>query len=303
MSRVHAPRPGYTLLEVICAMAIAVVLLAALYVAMHVQYEHVQAGREVVEQATLAHALVDRMTNDLSRTLGPQNPAVLLTNNQNQSSSSQSSSTATTSTTGTTPSATATSTPTFNIGLQGDESSFTIYVSTGRRDLTAFSSYTTGNNSQTPTDANGQEAVLSDIHRITYQLGNGGGEQSGLMRQDVVVTTGLDDSGQLQDDANEDAAPFIPLAPEVIDLHFQYLDPQQGWVQQWPAQATGYDSTSTAPFGPPMAVEIRMTLQAGEMRRTYRHVVPILTADGTPQQAVNGSQSGSSNSTTSSNGQ
>src|SRR5579859_3913762 len=59
-------RGGYTLLEVLLAMAIAVMLLAALYTAMSVQLHHAEAGRDVVTQATLARSLLSRIRQDIA---------------------------------------------------------------------------------------------------------------------------------------------------------------------------------------------------------------------------------------------
>jgi type II secretory pathway pseudopilin PulG len=59
-------RGAYTLLEVLLAMAIAVLLLAGLYTAMSVQLHHAEAGREVVTQATLARSLLSRIRQDIA---------------------------------------------------------------------------------------------------------------------------------------------------------------------------------------------------------------------------------------------
>ena len=51
-------RGGFTLLEVLLASALAVILMAALYVALDVQLRLADAGRESIEQATLTRAIV-----------------------------------------------------------------------------------------------------------------------------------------------------------------------------------------------------------------------------------------------------
>src|SRR5438132_12359010 len=68
-------RQGFTLLEVLLAAAIGVLLMAALYVAMQVQLDHAQAGRDAVEQSLLVRALLRRMSNDIAPSLGPTLPA------------------------------------------------------------------------------------------------------------------------------------------------------------------------------------------------------------------------------------
>ena len=54
-------RPAYTLLEVLLATAIGVLLLAALYIALDVQFTSAQAGRDTIERTTLARSLLARM--------------------------------------------------------------------------------------------------------------------------------------------------------------------------------------------------------------------------------------------------
>ena len=46
-------RPGYTLLEILLALTIAVMLLAAVYTFVGYQLKQAQAGRELIEQTTL----------------------------------------------------------------------------------------------------------------------------------------------------------------------------------------------------------------------------------------------------------
>src|SRR5438067_3265753 len=67
-------RKGFTLLEVLLAAAIGVLLMAALYVAMQVQLDHAQAGRNAVEQSLLVRALLRRMSNDITPSLAPPLP-------------------------------------------------------------------------------------------------------------------------------------------------------------------------------------------------------------------------------------
>jgi len=56
-------RQGFTLLEVLLAAAIGVLLMRLYYVAMQVQLDHAQAGRDAVEQSLLVRALLRRMSN------------------------------------------------------------------------------------------------------------------------------------------------------------------------------------------------------------------------------------------------
>src|SRR5262249_52385481 len=69
-------RAGFTLLEVLLASALAIVLMAALYVALDVQLRLASAGRESIEQATLNRYIVMRLEADLSSGLGPVAPPI-----------------------------------------------------------------------------------------------------------------------------------------------------------------------------------------------------------------------------------
>src|SRR5262245_57484780 len=69
-------RGGYTLLELMLAMAIALIILAALYVAIDTMFREMDEGRTRVQQSTLARALFQRMTADLKPSLGPVAPPV-----------------------------------------------------------------------------------------------------------------------------------------------------------------------------------------------------------------------------------
>ena len=67
----HAPRRGYTLLEVLLASAISIMLLGALYVAFDLTLRQTDAGREAVAKGDLSRAIVNRMTIDFSGCIGP----------------------------------------------------------------------------------------------------------------------------------------------------------------------------------------------------------------------------------------
>src|SRR5712692_2877610 len=72
--RLRPRRPGFTLLEVMLAAAIGVLLMAGLYTALNLTLSHAQAGRDKVEQATLARSLFTRIAGDILNNLGPPKP-------------------------------------------------------------------------------------------------------------------------------------------------------------------------------------------------------------------------------------
>jgi hypothetical protein len=76
------------------------------------------------------------------------------------------------------------------------------------------------------------------------------------------------------------------IAPEVVSLQFRYFD-GTSWLDSWDGSQTGPDYLT--PIGPPSAVEITLGILVPSSDnhswsqpspRYYRHVVPILTANG-----------------------
>ena len=53
-------RAGYTLLEVLLALAISLLLVAALYMALDVQFRYMQSGQNAVAEGQLARGLLKR---------------------------------------------------------------------------------------------------------------------------------------------------------------------------------------------------------------------------------------------------
>jgi prepilin-type N-terminal cleavage/methylation domain-containing protein len=253
-------RRGYTLLEVLLAIAIGFLIVTALYVAMDVQFRYAQSGRNAVAEGQLARGLLARIGADVRLSL-----ASLPTRNLGTASSptgqlgGEASAAGTAqgadpnSTSGQAEGTTATGTTgQFNYGILGDETQIQLYVSSMPK--------------YARTDAEAQTGA-SDLGRITYWLEPG----AGLARQEVRNISPGEES---------DASSVI-LASEVVDLRFRYYDPvTASWLTSWDG------STS----GPPLAVEINLTLRPspdGTMGRrpteeylsSYRLVVSIPTSN------------------------
>jgi prepilin-type N-terminal cleavage/methylation domain-containing protein len=270
-------RKAFTLLEVLFAAAIGVLLMAALYVAMTVQIEHAQAGREAVEQGLLVRALLRRMSNDITPSLAADPPANYSSGGGSSAGGGSPSPTSPagsvsspTNSTNNSSSASATSSTTPILNLQGDSERLILWVSRISSDLSS--------NSTTQT-------VTSDLRRVTYWLAGGTGAPLGLARQEVKQAT--------SDDALITAPPDIPdevtfvIAEEVQSVAFRYFD-GTAWQTTW--DGTQVNSANGTPVGPPQAVEITLSIttpgahtQAGDNSnvKTYRHVVAIPTANGT----------------------
>jgi hypothetical protein len=309
------PRPAYTLLEVLLAASIGVMLLAALYVAVDVQVRHAQIGRNVVEQSTLARALLTRMTNDIMPSLGPTDPSRFRTTSGQSSGggsggasgtgsgsggtgssgtgpgassssgsgtsasggSSTANSTTSSSSGSSTSSSNSSSSSTYNFTVQGDTGQVTLYISRVPRELNV--------------SPDQQAPLVSDLRRITYWLA-GGGTPIGLARQELTMVTS-DDATALPPDIPDEAS--LVIAEEVKSLTFSYWD-GTNWQDTWDGTQTGSDGQT--PIGPPLAIAIVIGLappgssaDSQPALKYYRQVVPLPTANGATQQSNTGDSS------------
>lgn len=300
----NTPRSAFTLLEVLLSTAIGVLLLSALYVAVDIQYRHAQAARDVVEQSTLARALLNRMSNDIACSAGPADPSRFRASSSQGSGSQQQSGQqsgqttgqqTTTDSTGTsgqqnTSSTTATdpmtSTSTsavtgsgnFVFTLIGDSSRLSVFITRVPRELTLASA--------NPEVAPG---VVSDLRRISYWFVEG--QPGGLAFEEIRPVT-AEEASSPPPDIPADTPTSKILAEEVTSLSFSYFD-GSSWVSEWDGTSLGSDGQT--PIGPPLAVAIVISIAPpGGPRpdgvepkvRTYRHVISLMTANGASQQTL-----------------
>lgn len=263
-------RHGYTLLEVLLATAIAALLMAALYAGMDIQLRAVQAGRESVDDSTLARSLfLNRFGPDIAGCLTPI-----------------------TATTTVAPISTDTiiteAVVPLNGGIIGDATSLTLWVSrvpklaAGSADDAAM--------------ANSQPLSASDLVRISYWH-----TDSGLLRLELDRVT-ADESDSPRAPNIEDDPKYV-IAPEVTELSFRYFD-GTNWVDNWDGTAIGADGKT--PLGPPRAVEVTLVLKRAGMAiedpnatKRYVHIVGVNAANAqstaAPEDAT-GTQNGTSTS-------
>ncbi|HVK12594.1 MAG TPA: type II secretion system protein GspJ, partial [Gemmataceae bacterium] len=240
-------RAGFTLLEVLLASALAVILMAALYVALDVQLKLADAGREAIEQATVSRALVQRFESDMANCLGPVAGA--------------STGTATEDDTGDTPEGmevTGSTAIPFAAGVigeagDGDSGKLTLYVCKVPKEVT---------DGLTP----------ADVRRVTYWMTN-----KGLARQEVpwVTSERLQLSTDLYLDDGREPDSYV-IAEEVTRVQFSYWD-GSAWQDTWDGR--GADGTVK---GPPMAVRVTfwMKVPGQEEPKEFRHTISLLAAPG-----------------------
>jgi uncharacterized membrane protein YgcG len=302
--RVPTTRSAFTLLEMVLAAAVAVLLLAALYVAMDLQLRHAEAAREVVTETTLARTLLNRIADDIAPDFATADPTRYkqsggggsggggsggsgssggggnsggssggTSGNTNAVTNSDGTVNTFASTSGT--DATASPQGLAVLALQGNSGSLTLYVS------------------RVPPgpSANGtMPSSVSDQRRIVYWLVEGGG----LARQELTAVTSEDAmNGNVPSGMPTDPKQLI--AKEVQSLQFQYFD-GTNWQDSWDGAQVGPDNAT--PIGPPVAVAITIGIASGDEGdvKMYRHVVAIPTANSPSSTQAQGSTNGSSGS-------
>jgi prepilin-type N-terminal cleavage/methylation domain-containing protein len=254
-------RPGFTLLELMLAVTILLLLLAALGVAIDMQYREMAEGRSAIEDSSFPRLLLARMTNDLTASVGPIEPL-------SGTSASGAAATGAGSTTAATNPTTTTTTSSsgnvvFQIGLKGDSNRVAIYRGRLSRALINPPMDSSGNN---PPPA-------GDVWRVCYFMAQNGG----LARQEVQQAT-----ADIVDDLPTDVDDYSKvLAPEVESASFRYYDGTT-WQDSWDGSTPGPDGVT--PQGPPRSVEVTLNIRQGGNLKTFVHVIAFPTAPGPSSQ-------------------
>jgi prepilin-type N-terminal cleavage/methylation domain-containing protein len=304
-------RLGFTLLEVMLAMAIGILLLGGLYVAMNVQLRYAQAGRDVVEQSKLVRGILARMSNDIVQSLGPASSTAAASGSSGAgtaagasgagtSGSGQSGATTGNTTTsgagagsasspsnGASSNSSSTGGPVLvNLGVQGDATHLTLSASRVPRE------FTLGPGSDSATTS---QVGISDLRRVSYWLVGGGGSAQGLAWMEYTPVTSPDALNTLPPNVPDEASHII--AEEVKSLTFSYFD-GANWQDTWDGTTPGADGVT--PMGPPMAIAIVLGVQMAGAKETksYRHVVAVPGANNLQNSSANSSSATNSGSTT-----
>lgn len=298
------PRFAFTLLEVLIALALSLILVAAVYQALSLHWRYSIAGQADVQQSQLARALLHRIETDIRSVIyreeAPATDASASDNGStgNTTGASTGATGSTTGAAGTTDSGTTTDTATAldpadayattNTGLFGNAQTLLLHVSKPSRQLNYSSLASMGVSVRT-----------SDLQTVAYFLSgaSSGGLQNVVGTRQLATPAAGGDlvsvSGGLarlegdrltlsladqQGNAGTLAGHTEILAPEVTGLQFQYYD-GVSWYAAWDSVAYG---------GLPRAVEIKLELHvpskgllpaakqaAGSTGEVYRLVVPL----------------------------
>lgn len=260
-----SPR-GFTLLELILALGLASLLLAALYTALQMHWSSSALGHVEMERSQVARALFRRIETDLRSVVFRD--AALTSSTESSSSSSSGSTSSSTSdpsatsgstgsgdstssgssgTSGSTSSSSSSTTTTENYstqktGLFGDEQSLIVHVSLPNR-ASSLGVTAASTNSAAAEETAGY--VGSDMQSIAYFMAGSGsmlaqqlsgslssplGQSTGLARMqgDRMAMQAADESGDL----TSMAAGVKLLAPEVASIQFEYFD-GVSWTTSW----------------------------------------------------------------------
>jgi hypothetical protein len=292
-------RPALTLLEMVLTFAITMLVLLALFMVMQSQYSHLQAGRELIDEAGLARAILTRITTDIAGTLGPVDPRFLpnriLPNNANATPTNGMAAvaTATAPTTGATAAAPTTASSAasatgaapvpYNVGVKGD--SRWLVLSVNRPPMALIAS--------TKAPVYDSSIVSSDLRSLSIWLVEG----RGLARNEMNAVTG--DLAPTAEPNFSDPQQYV-FAPEVVDIEFKYFDGTD-WQTSWDGGLLGGNDGNT-PIGPPRAIQIKLTMRRGPPpvpgddasattgTASYVHIVALPATNGFTQAA---SQTGS----------
>jgi hypothetical protein len=290
-------REGFTLLEVLLASALAMVLMAALYVALDVQLRLAADGREAIEQATVTRAIVHRFDNDASGIMGPVAPALGKgsssagasgTGGTGMGTSGTGMGTSGMGTSGTSGmGAGATTDPTtgeavmemttmstalqFQAGVIGETDG------ENRSRLTMFVTKVAGQAKNA--DESGEAPNAADIRRVTYWM-----TEWGLARQEMpwVTSENLQLSTEPEIEDGKEERDYV-IAEEVTKFMVEYWDGST-WAETWDGRTMGSDGRTL--MGPPMAIRIRFWLnvpgpERGEtVEKEFRHTISIRSAPG-----------------------
>lgn len=296
-------RPGYTLLEVLLASAIALILLGGLYVAMDITLVRMDVTRGVVAADDLSRAVADRMTADLGNALGPLPPksggesAGATTSGSYSAEEGEASapasgaaapaarapaastpSAASSMESSATPAASSSSEPAtaapaatllpMGMGVVGTENQLTVFCSRVPEVLTDSEAAASG------------VQLPADLVRVTYYLASDG---SGLCRQERPWVTADGVGNATEPDRTDEARDL--LAPEVKQVAFEYFD-GSGWAGQWDGAVTDLDGVALT--GPPRAVRVTLTLELPgrgtvPTQKRVTHTVALRAAVGNAQ--------------------
>lgn len=274
-------RGGFTLAEVLVALALVLVLMGAIYTAVNMYRRLSTQGRDDVERTQVARAIQHKLAVDIR--------SVVFVKPEEESSQEEAQAAEEEALAEEEPTAPAeitdpseTATQTFN-GIEGDSKSLVLHISRPPR----FGAYTSA--------LTGVRSVVgqgSDLISVTYLMSspNGGSPlhqavasrtgRTGLAR--IVGDRLAMDTADLAGAHDRIAEGATLLADEVVDVNFEYFDGMQ-WQTAWSTQQQGIM---------PRAIRVTLSMRIGKPApnlspnqipvKFYTFVIPVTVSDPTP---------------------
>ncbi len=294
--RLRLRRRGFTLIEVILALTIALLLLGALYVAVNMQLASAQVSRDTIQGSTLERAIMSRMDADAAQVMGLSDPAryrfqagldTVPTTSPAAGGSTSGGSTSGASSAGTTTATSASSATSTTASSTTDMTS-----ANGLPDSpSSFGSSSAVTDSQGATNIVLPFGVMGDnqslhlfvsnlpreIYASGYNIANsddsdapppssdirrisywlvGDGDSPGGLARQEVPLATSDDALQNLPPGIDSENSYI-IADEVRSLNFQYWDGTD-WQDSWDSTVLGPDGVT--PLGSPLAIAVTITI-------------------------------------------
>jgi prepilin-type N-terminal cleavage/methylation domain-containing protein len=290
-------RSGFTLLELLLATLIAALLLGALYMSLNITLQQTQTTRDAIETEDLTRGVFNKLSLDLSGTLGPLPPK---SGGNSAGSGGQ--------VTGGTPDPAAGMTPDPNAAPTGGATPMGTTPDPAATDPNAADPTMPGatdNATAVAADTNFQGGVIGEEKKLVLytgrvpeafgHFGSGGNQERcdqrqiiywyepgrGLCRQERPWVTADGVRNSLEPD--RDALDASVIAEEVVDVFFEYFDGTGTSSGSWDGTAMGPDGVTVT--GPPRAIRITLVLEIptgkGEpLRKQVSQVIPVRSAPG-----------------------
>jgi type II secretory pathway component PulJ len=309
-------RRGYTLMEVVVALAVAMMLLGGLYYAFTIVIGQTEAARDLISETEEARGVFNKLKEDITGHLGPIDSRVVrLPKEFFQKAPKEEEA----------PQDAAATDKTNTSGQQATtgQQSTSGQQATGDQSTTQQSS-TGSNTSQTAKEAEPAEvgysyfnlgvlgqadrlilfagkipdyklalktgilnkAYLTDLRRVCYWIVQGPEGPLGLARHEAKVATSTEALSYLPFDGP--AQEEFLIAPRAVSVIFEYFS-AGAWNTTWDGSQLESDQKTLK--GPPMAIAIYLEMKKGlpledgsYETRMHRHVVALPASNGTPNQ-------------------
>ncbi|MGF1579356.1 MAG: prepilin-type N-terminal cleavage/methylation domain-containing protein [Gemmataceae bacterium] len=272
-------RHGYTLIEVLIALAISGLVLYALYFAFFTLYNQTEAGRDQTRQASVARSLFQRLRQDIRSHLPPLDPRLVdlpegllpeaeLEELEGLEGLEE-------------------EPPPEDVPIDGGVESTVLFNSGvwGEPDRVALYVTLAGNPRKREKELEEFGRLRPDVRRVCYWMIQGNNGPLGLARMESPLPT---EQVTLEDfpwnTLSIDEQRKYLLAPEVRSIQFEYYDGLD-WQIEWDGTQPALEAP--VPVGPPTA--IRISLRLGDRKtapededrlQQFQHIVAIPTANG-----------------------